>query len=1526
MALIKRNSQSSLYKGLSSFWLKYFKDSPQLESIYVGVEQLFAQVYLDLMEVVLSKSLADIPVFKKEEYKVIILQEDQYSFDASVRSNASRTVDNIVFSVEADQLNEDLDETRIIFYDLDSTITYPYVGIFNQKVVDAESGDPKRWSIVVPSNKTIVECIKDVHAHVISGQKITTAPAGSDIEFVLLYNEGEAEIKVTITALERTGWGGNVTTMVTQLNTKLTHSNVSASLEAGYLFIRTTVGNKLRVVYANEQATATLFLKAFNFKFSVSIPQEIQATAKWDFTTSISLRTSGYKAAGSEYKYKIGGPGSIKESAVASSTNIRQAEVTFKALAVSTRESYDGHSINLVNLANVGAVHSAMFPNVGIYSGKLAGYSVQDNVWVAVVPNGKTVEESLKDLQSRVISSKSVTVFSGPGDIEFTLSYNSGESVIAVTITQSEQASITSQTLLMNSLNLKINHTEINVAFTNNHLVIQTSNNSKPLRIIKANQYAESVLFFKVFPFTISSELAPSVTTSPLWGYTSYLSMITGGYKAPEYTYNLAQSTDATLRSAKYMTNTLYAPSLILEETKHYRIQNGFIYFKTNPFELDNIAYRVLGSVKQVAFWMGDVLYDNELLHTLYGYKYLSKREASAAYKHLIRGIAFYYISGPAIKPMTSALNIVAGLPVILENDEVVTAIESEKITTSKNEYVIPSTLDPTVSVGDTVHVFDTIVDAFKVEDYIITPTWFEQISVPESLMPGASPEQRSLKKSVVIPVVGDTSYLVGNLDPSAQELLTDSILSANLPSDGYFEVEFLSEGIKYPFLIPSVYTVVNSINELVSVLQKLSTQVSGVVAQGTTLDTKATFYCNGSQIELAAGVYPDLSTIAGLLTAAIQQQITSSDIQVKLNPGGNTLIFVSPSGQNISISSVSPTAKIVLGIHGMSSYTNLSITAQENKIKFRSLVSTSLVRIVNINNSALNNWSMQPLLSGSGNMVGEQGQPNLAYQLFNDILKYTTFKVSFPLSSITTETDLETVLDIVMTGKPKYVTPLVTPIQSFSETYSGIQDVPGIGVDDGNEATVDVVPKSQMENFPPEGINNAYFNAEIGLAPDLLFSVFDKSVIYYDDNMEESWFEEPGKAGKLQQVHHNTAVGAPIEYTYIKVEAKTDSSLGLSNHVIKFGVQGKLEATDSVLFPYPGIHNYGVRTRGESSSITTMSNQAWGPGIYVIDSTKPWVYGRDRVEIDKRATHMFIMDTSLTNLGFGEGAYLELQGWQDSANNGKFSILNVSYGVPHKTIGGQTVDIIWYQNTTTGALADNYALGHLKSPTTSKYLFHHRSDWVSKQWFITVPWDQTEGKPVTLQDTMNKLVEIRDEGSLSDDSEYFPFDIRVVGDSSVRWPPASGATYPYQVITTEREPLRDRSAKGEVMQVAKETNRKFLIGSGYQDHFSQSIKKYTIQSYTDVKYTNPPAAGVTLPYTINLLGRIIGEKVASKTARVIGEATNEIKTIATHTIGTPRTYRGSLGTMGTTYDSGSVGDMGDFATLDALQIIIKDA
>lgn len=67
---------ATFFHALSDMWTRFFQESDQLKAMYRGQEINVGQVYLELMGTILSMSLREVPVFRREFFKLLTIRED----------------------------------------------------------------------------------------------------------------------------------------------------------------------------------------------------------------------------------------------------------------------------------------------------------------------------------------------------------------------------------------------------------------------------------------------------------------------------------------------------------------------------------------------------------------------------------------------------------------------------------------------------------------------------------------------------------------------------------------------------------------------------------------------------------------------------------------------------------------------------------------------------------------------------------------------------------------------------------------------------------------------------------------------------------------------------------------------------------------------------------------------------------------------------------------------------------------------------------------------------------------------------------------------------------------------------------------------------------------------------------------------------------------------------------------------------------------------------------------------------------
>jgi hypothetical protein len=78
--------------------------------------------------------------------------------------------------------------------------------------------------------------------------------------------------------------------------------------------------------------------------------------------------------------------------------------------------------------------------------------------------------------------------------------------------------------------------------------------------------------------------------------------------------------------------------------------------------------------VREMALWAVDAMVDDARLYTVYGHYFGAQRFSSESYRSFIRGLMQLYVFGPVVDRIESALNVIAGLPVIRDDGETLLA------------------------------------------------------------------------------------------------------------------------------------------------------------------------------------------------------------------------------------------------------------------------------------------------------------------------------------------------------------------------------------------------------------------------------------------------------------------------------------------------------------------------------------------------------------------------------------------------------------------------------------------------------------------------------------------------------------------------------------------------------------------------------------------------------------------------------------------------------------------------------------
>ena len=92
MLSVLDDRSTALLRGLSDFWTRFFADTATLEGLFNASEIQLAQAYLDILQSFLGVSIQDVPLFRKEMFKLLTIREDRITYRAAVNPGAARHV------------------------------------------------------------------------------------------------------------------------------------------------------------------------------------------------------------------------------------------------------------------------------------------------------------------------------------------------------------------------------------------------------------------------------------------------------------------------------------------------------------------------------------------------------------------------------------------------------------------------------------------------------------------------------------------------------------------------------------------------------------------------------------------------------------------------------------------------------------------------------------------------------------------------------------------------------------------------------------------------------------------------------------------------------------------------------------------------------------------------------------------------------------------------------------------------------------------------------------------------------------------------------------------------------------------------------------------------------------------------------------------------------------------------------------------------------------------------------------------
>jgi len=181
--------------------------------------------------------------------------------------------------------------------------------------------------------------------------------------------------------------------------------------------------------------------------------------------------------------------------------------------------------------------------------------------------------------------------------------------------------------------------------------------------------------------------------------------------------------------------------------------------FPTTPFVpyYSRTGIAVVGGVAQVtqqAFWALDTLVDRLTLSNNFGTLIGVERDSSEGYRAFLRGVFQLYVLGPVLARIESAMNVILGMPVVRDEDEVLDGTDTT--TSTLKDYVFTlrpdgsratyeftkgaPIRDDVLDAGNigvlTFQSFEPLTTGVTVTDYVQSPDWWHGVTIPTELFP----------------------------------------------------------------------------------------------------------------------------------------------------------------------------------------------------------------------------------------------------------------------------------------------------------------------------------------------------------------------------------------------------------------------------------------------------------------------------------------------------------------------------------------------------------------------------------------------------------------------------------------------------------------------------------------------------------------------------------------------------------------------------------------------------------------------
>jgi hypothetical protein len=190
----------------------------------------------------------------------------------------------------------------------------------------------------------------------------------------------------------------------------------------------------------------------------------------------------------------------------------------------------------------------------------------------------------------------------------------------------------------------------------------------------------------------------------------------------------------ADMVAVRQIFNRLTFPSVALLDNVDFVIdtQRNALIFNENPFDNPAVLKRALGDDdEEVVLWGFCASFDYNRVFNQFAYALGVQLKTSQAYKDFVNALFDGLIDGGiTTRDLDLALSAMCGLPLVIENEEVVEVIDEDAhgvfIATNAHVYRYSANATPVVNVGQPVHAGDQLVYGFSISEFFVGNTFIK--------------------------------------------------------------------------------------------------------------------------------------------------------------------------------------------------------------------------------------------------------------------------------------------------------------------------------------------------------------------------------------------------------------------------------------------------------------------------------------------------------------------------------------------------------------------------------------------------------------------------------------------------------------------------------------------------------------------------------------------------------------------------------------------------------------------------------